>query len=79
MPVTDDAEEFVLKKKLCIYYLVKFQEEKIRALLNSGSKINAMSSAYIKKLDFKTIKTNVGAQKIDSLTLKIFEIVTADF
>ena len=38
-----------------------------------------MSPAYVKKLDFKTWKTNVGPQKIDGSTLKIFEMVIADF
>ena len=38
-----------------------------------------MSSAYIQKLGLKTSKTNVGAQKIDNSTLKIFGIVIANF
>ena len=38
-----------------------------------------MSLAYTKKLDLKTWKTNVGAQKIDGFALKIFRMVIADF
>ena len=34
-------------------------------MLDSGSEVNAMSLAYAKRLDIKTWKTNVGAQKID--------------
>ena len=48
-------------------------------LLDSGNKINAMSLAYVKKLDLKTWKTNIGAQKIDSSTFKTFEIIITDF
>ena len=38
-----------------------------------------MSSAYAKKLDLKTRKTNVGAQKIDGSALENFGMVIADF
>ena len=38
-----------------------------------------MSPAYIKRLGLKTRKTNVGAQKIDGSTYKIFGMVIADF
>ena len=48
-------------------------------MLNSGSKVNAMSPAYAKKLGLKTRKTNVGAQKIDGSTLETFGMVIADF
>lgn len=39
---------------LCIHYLVQFQKNKdnIQALINSGSKVNAINSAYAKKLGF---------------------------
>ena len=87
MPVTNNkGEEVVLKKVPCIYYPVWFQEnqrhegqEQVRALLNSGSKVNAMSLAYAKRLGFKTWKTSVGVQKIDGSALEIFEMVIADF
>ena len=51
----------------------------MRALLNSGSKINAMSPAYAKRLSLKTRKTYVGAQKIDGSALETFGMVIADF
>lgn len=38
-----------------------------------------MHPAYIKKLDFVIWKTDVGAQKIDSTTLKTFKVVIAAF
>ena len=79
IPVTDSGEKVV--RVLCIHYSVGFQEnqEQIRALLNNGSKVNAMSLAYVEKLGFKTRKTNVRAQKIDGSALKIFKMVIADF
>ena len=86
IPVTDSRdEEVVLKKVPYIYYPVRFQkeqrqegQEQIRTLLNSGSKVNAMSPAYAKKLGFKTQKTNVRTQKIDGSALKTFGMVIAD-
>ena len=51
----------------------------IQALIDSGSKINAMTLAYAKKLGFRTQKTDVRAQKIDRSSLDIFEIVIVGF
>ena len=48
-------------------------------MLDSGSKVNAMSPTYAKKLGLKTWKTNVGAQKIDGSALATFGMVIADF
>ena len=48
-------------------------------MLNSGSKVNAISPAYAKKLGFKTRKTNVRAQKINGSALETFGMVIADF
>ena len=80
LPVTDGGEEIVVRVP-CIHYSVWFQgnQEQIRALLDSGSEINAMSPAYAKKLGLKTRKTNIGAQKIDVSTFETFEMVIADF
>ena len=77
MLVTDDSKEVV--KVSCIHYQVRFHEEQVRALLNSGSEVNVMSPAYAKKLGLKTQKTNVGAQKIDGSALETFGMVIADF
>ena len=64
-----------------IYYPIWFQksQKQIKALLDSGSEINAMSPAYAKRLGLKTWKTNVGAQKIDGSALKTFGMMIADF
>ena len=77
--VTDTSGKKVVRV-LCIHYPFQFQknQEKIRALLNSGSKVNAMSPAFAQNLGFHIRKTNVGAQKIDSAALETFKIVIAD-
>lgn len=51
----------------------------MQALIDSGSKVNAMSLIYAKKLEFQIWKTDIGIQKINGSTLSIFEIVIADF
>ena len=80
MPITNTSSKKVVRVPY-IYYQVQFQEsqEQIKALLDSGSKVNAMSPTYVEKLGLKTWKTNVGAQKIDGFALKIFKMVIADF
>ena len=81
VPVTDGGKEVIGVP--CIHYPVRFQEYQgqklVRALLNSGSEVNAISPAYTKRLGLKTRKTNVEAQKIDGSTLKTFGMVIADF
>ena len=80
VPVTDTSGKKVVKVP-CIYYLVWFQEDQkqVRVLLNSCSKVNAMSLAFTRKLSLHIRKTNVRAQKIDGSILKTFEMVIADF
>ncbi len=51
----------------------------MRALINSGSEVNAMTLAYIAKLGLITQKTNVGAQKIDFSPLETHGIASARF
>ena len=64
-----------------IHYLIWFQkgQGQVKALLNSGNKVNVMRSAYVKRLGLKARKTNVGAQKIDGSALETFEMVIANF
>ena len=82
MPITDGGEEIVVRVP-CIHYPIPFQkdqgQEQVRALLDSGSEVNAMSPVYAKRLGVKTWKTNIGAQKIDGSALKTFGMVIADF
>lgn len=59
-----------LKHVFCIWNLVQFQERQlIRALINSGSKVNVITLAYIMKLGLTTLITSIEAQKIDGLLL----------
>ena len=70
-----------LKRVLCIHYPVQFKKNtaEVRALIDSGSEINAMAPAYVKKLGPRVRKTHVGAQKIDGSTLKTYGMVIAGF
>ena len=47
----------------CIHYPVQFEKDKkvIRALIDSGSKINTMTPAYVSKLGLQVRKTDVRA------------------
>ena len=45
-----EAQEVILDRVPCIHYPVQFQKDKevIKALIDSGSKVNAMTPAYTK-------------------------------
>ena len=59
MPMIDSSYRVV--KVLCIYYPVRFQEEQVQVLLDSGSEVNAINLDFARKLVLKVWKTNVGA------------------
>lgn len=61
----------LLKWILYIYYLLQFQKDiaDVRALIDFGSKVNAMTPAYVSKLDLRACHTNIRVQKIDGSTL----------
>ena len=65
----------------CIHYALHFQKNtaEVKALIDSGSEVNAMTLAYASKLGLQVCQTNIGAQKIDGFTLKTFGIVLASF
>ena len=74
-------KDVILDRILCIHYLVsswKDQDEML-ALINLESEVNAMTSLYASKLGLKVCPTNIGAQKVDGSTLKIFGMVLASF
>ena len=77
----NEAQEVILDRVPCIHFPVQFQKDKevIKAVINSGSKINAMTTAYTSKLGFWVQKTDVRAQKIDGSLLRTFGIVIAGF
>ena len=74
MSVIDCGEKII--RIPCIPYPVWFQEsqKQVRALPDTGDKVNAMSSTYIERLGLKIWKTNIRAQKIDGSTFKTFKI-----
>ena len=78
---TQKGKEVILDRVPCIHYQVQFRKDKetIRALIDSGSEVNAMTPAYAKKLGLRTQKTDGGAQKINESSLDTFEMVIAGF
>ena len=70
-----------LQRVPCIRYPVQFQEnsEEVKAFLDSGSDINAMTPAYAAKFGLATRNNNVGTQKIDRSALVTYGIVIASF
>lgn len=64
---------------LCVHYLFWFKNNEVWALINSGSKINAITPTYIAKLSLKIRYINIRAQKIDGSIFKTFEIVLTNF
>lgn len=77
--VTASLEAISLQYIPYISYLVQFQGKEIRALINSGNKINAIALAYTSKLGFRVHRINIGAQKIDNSILENFSMVLVDF
>ena len=64
---------------LCICYPINFGIKSVLALLNSGSKVNAIHSAFAKELGLLIRATNVGTQKIDGITLETYGMIVAAF
>ena len=72
----------VLDRVSCIYYPVQFCKDKgkdVLTLLNSKSKINAMTPAYAAHLGLKVKMTNISVQKIDGSSLATYDMVIAAF
>ena len=76
MSITGKKE--ALERIPCIRYLITFKDQ-TEALLDTRSKVNAMSQAFAHQLGLAIQKTNVGAQKIDGTTLENYEIVVSTF
>ena len=84
MPLTDTNGKKIVSVP-CTHYLIQYQEsqgqkgqEQVKALLDSSSKVNAMSLAFARKLGLHIRKTNIKAQKMDNSALEIFGMVIAD-
>lgn len=71
----------LLKRVLYIQYSMQFKkyQVKIQALLDSNSEVNAITPAYMARLDLKVQLIDIEAQKIDNSIFEIFEIVLASF
>ena len=72
----------VLDRVPCIYCLVQFRKntgKNVLALLNFGSKVNAITPAYTTHLGLKVRVINVGAQKIVDSLLATYGMVLAAF
>lgn len=71
MAEANKKDNIALKKVLYISYSLYFQKDivEVRALIDSGSKINIMTLAFISKLGLKVGHTNIKPQIIDNSTL----------
>lgn len=83
--MTDTNKEAILEQVLYIWYPVQFcwkndkdKNKDMKALIDSGSKVNVMHPTYITKLGFCARKINVGIQKIDGSHLDTFKLVIVD-
>lgn len=65
----------LLEKVLCIYCLVWFKTYKMKDLFNFNNKNNTISLENASKLGLKIYHINIGAQKINNSTFKMFEKV----
>ena len=72
------TEEEALERVPCIWYPVTFPDQ-TKALLNSGSEVNAMNLAFASWLGLKIWKTNVEVQKINETILEIYRMVVSIF
>ena len=66
-PITDTSKETTLKQFLCIWYPVWFcqknnkdKNKDIKALIDLGSGVNIIYSAYTIKLGFRDKKIDIG-------------------
>ena len=81
LSVTETNKKVTLEWLQCIHYPLRFRKDTVgvRALVDLGSKVNAMTPAYAAKLGLQVRKADIGAQKIDGSTLETFGMVLADF
>ncbi len=64
-----------------IWYLVQFQEDQpeVKALIDSGIEVKAMTPAFAAKLGLRPRPTNVKSQKIDGSPLEIHGMASPRF
>lgn len=79
MTEASKEDDMVLEKVSYVHHPIRFKKNKVRALINLNSKVNAMTLTYIAKLAFKIRLIDVGAQKIYGSNLEIFIMLIAIF
>ena len=81
MTETSKEDELALERVPYVHYPLRFWKDTadVKALIDSGSEVNAITPAYASQLGLRARHTNVGAQKIDGSTLKTFGMVLASF
>ena len=81
LSLNETNKKVTLERVPYIHYLLRFRKDTagVRALVDLGSEVNAMTPVYSAKLGLQVRKTDIGAQKIDGFTLKTFGMVLADF
>ena len=92
--ITEDSEEAILvsakelEQVTYIRYLIAFPGgitqdssalDPVLVLLDSDSEVNAMHPVFVERLGLVVQTTNVGAQKIDGITLDTYKMVVAAF
>ena len=81
MLMTGGREE-ALERVPYIHYLVQFKDTsktQVQALINSGSEVNAIHLTFAKELGLPIKPTDIGAQKIEGITLDTYGMVVAAF
>ena len=70
-----------LAQAWCIWYPITFQKKSMPMLVlfNWSSMVNAIYPTFAKRLGLFIKSTDIGAQKIDVITLDIYRIVVAAF
>lgn len=76
---TSKKDDMVLESVSYIHNLIWFKKSLRKALINFGSKVNAIFLRKTLKFGLKVYHTIVRAQKIDNSIIKILEIVLASF
>ena len=80
--LSETVSSEALQRLSYISYPVQFEESQvweIRALIDSGSKINAMTPLFAAELDLSIRDTSIVIQKIDGSALKTYIMTIARF
>lgn len=67
------------KHSLCICYAIRFAKAYIKTLINFGSEVNVMMPGLATSLSLITQRISMGVQTIDNSSLKMYNMVLAEF